>query len=181
MKKITLFLLSACIGFSIFAAGNEKKEEDSSKGKTSEVSGLTTIQDLMPGRIEELKNETVTFETTFKAIDGEMPEYFEKNGKKNDKYFLLKVEPVNLTVLCKKKSEFDELIMSLKRDDKILICGKIKKFTLMSHYKKSRAYYLEVEKIELVKNAADNIEAKEKYLRKKLKEIEDRKNNNANK
>ncbi|MDD3127377.1 MAG: hypothetical protein PHT27_07175 [Candidatus Izemoplasmatales bacterium] len=182
MKKAFIVFLAFCIGLAVLSAAEEKKEDekkDSSKDKTSPVSGLTTLKDLTPSKIEELKNKDVSFETTFKYLEGELPDYFIKNGKKTEKYFLLRVEPENLAVLCKKKSDFDELITSLKKFDKILISGKIKKFTFLPHSRKSRAYYLEVEKIEFLKSSEDNLEAKEKYLKKKLREIENRKRQNS--
>ena len=178
MKRTVIFLLSLCIGLNVLCGAEEKKEE-SSKDKSSEVSGLTTIQDLTPSKIEELKNENVSFETTFKFLEGELPDYLIKNGKKTDKYFMLRVEPETLIVICKKRSKLDDLITSLKKFDKILLSGKIKKFTYVPPRRKFRAYYLEVENIELLKNAEENLEAKEKSLKKKLKEIESRKKQNS--
>lgn len=182
MKKAFVIFLAFCMGIAALSAAEEKKEEekkDSSKDKTTDISGLTSIQDFLPSKIDELKNKDVAFETTFKYLEGELPDYFVKNGKKSDKYFLLRVEPENLAVLCKKKSDFDDIITALKKFDKIFIKGKVKKFTFLPHYKKSRAYYLEVEKIELLQNASENLDAKEKYLKRKLQELQNRKKQNS--
>ncbi|OGV33314.1 MAG: hypothetical protein A2020_08480 [Lentisphaerae bacterium GWF2_45_14] len=168
-KKVILFL--ACISaFTLFAAEEEKK---------STAANLTAIEDLMPNRVEELKNENVSFETTFKFLEGDLPDVLIKNGKKSTKYFLLRVEPMTLTVLCQKKSGFDELITGLKKFDKILLTGKIKKLTAVPRNRKHFSYYFEVENIVLLKKSEDNLDEKEKFLKRRLEEIENRKNNTA--
>lgn len=114
---------------------------------------------------EEYKNKKVCYTSVYVGYYTTFRLYVERSGFKAGKYFWLRVVPLELPVMAKKDDEINELVSSLdtgaKIRAKVKVYGRVKQFTYEDRARTGPHYYLELDKIELVKDAVPDAKAEE--------------------
>ncbi|HBC87843.1 MAG TPA: hypothetical protein DCZ94_12885 [Lentisphaeria bacterium] len=98
---------------------------------------------------EEYKNKRICYESEYFGYETTFPAYVEKSGFKAGKDYCLLVKPVNIPVMAEKNKENNELVPTMKKNSKVKVYGKIKKFMSEPEATQLPHYYLELEKIEV--------------------------------
>jgi hypothetical protein len=125
---------------------------------------------------EKYKGKKIFVKTTFKNFLATFPNYLEKNGIKPEKYYCMIIYPWNVPVILRKKSDLGDTVSDIKPMSEIKVYGKIKKFTRSSKWKRHPKYYFAPDYIEVLKSGSENIKNKEKFLKKRLKNLRQMKN-----
>ncbi len=90
--------------------------------------------------------------TSFLSTSPSMP-YFAEKTFSSKKYYMLIISPASFRVIAKRDKELDELISSLKSTTPIILYGKVKKFSSKKFHSGISEYYLDLDKIEIDKEA----------------------------
>jgi hypothetical protein len=123
---------------------------------------------------EKYKGKKVYVKTIFKGFLSTFPNYFEKNGIKPEKYYCMIIQPWNVSIILKKKSDLGDMVADIKNMSELKIYGKIKKFTRAARNKRWPKYYFEPDYIEVIKSGEENLKAKEAALEKQLEKLRNR-------
>ena len=94
----------------------------------------------------------ITMKTSFLGTSPSMP-YFAEKTFSSKKYYMLIISPTSFRVIAKRNKELDELIASLKSATPIILYGKVKKFSSKKFHSGISEYYLDLDKIEIDKEA----------------------------
>lgn len=99
---------------------------------------------------EEYKNKKVFFETVFVRFETTFLPYMEKSGYKPGKHYYIQVRPANFPVMAEKNDLLNAIIPTLKAGSKVLVYGKIKKFSSEPKMGVYPLFHLELDHIEVI-------------------------------
>ncbi len=123
----------------------------------------------------------ISMKTSFVATSPSMPYFIEKTFS-SKKYYMLIISPASFRVIAKRDKELDELMATLKKATPVILYGKVKKFSNKKFHSGISEYYLDLDKIEIDKEAQATQETKKEIkedreeLKKELRQrILDRK------
>lgn len=102
----------------------------------------------------------IQLKTKFIATSPSMP-YFIERTFSSKKYYMLIIVPSTFRVIAKRKKEFDEVIAPLKKGTPLILYGKVKKYSTKRHYRGMSQYYLDLDKIEIDKDAQAAVQTKQ--------------------
>ena len=163
MRGLVVIFVSGCVMCSAFLS----HAVDFDTSGYDEVEGK--VLKLKP---EDYRNKKIFYEGRYGNTMTAFPPYAERSGIKAGKHYWLVVEPTNLPVIARKGKDFDELVAQLKSNNLLKLYGRVKKFNYKPERTTLPQYYFEVEYFEVLGDAPDRDEVREKWREKRREERE---------